>query len=333
MPSKLGSDFQYGVVGARLVDGSRLADGGLHVLVEALLVLHPADQVLAELDVLGLLEDAPVVGAVEPTKLPAGSARRQDHLRLLGERVLLGHHGVVEAGAVVGAHQLARHVGLVVGHVGPAHDARRLDLVLLDGVDRELERGEILLPERRAQRGLAVLVPHAPAVVPEDVLHVAIAVVGAVERLAEAPEVLRRVLALLGHLDDVGVVELGQLDALGVEQILADEETAGEGQPGDAEVLPVDVRRPARRTAGGRRARRRCPWRAWSRRAARPCSASGPDSSSRPCRADCPPRWRPRTSARDRRRWPSPSPPGPCAPSPTPPPAWRGCRCPRSRSS
>ena len=190
----LGSLLPVRVLGAQLVDGTGLPDRDLHVFLEALLVLDPANQVLAELGVLRLLEDPPVV-ATRGQERTGRTAGGQDDLGLLGQRVLLGHHGVVEAGAVVGAHQLAGHVGLVVVNVGPPHDAGRLDLVLLDGVHGELERGEVLLEKGGAQGGLAVLVPRAAAVVPEDVLHEAVAIVGAVQGLAEAPEVLRGVLA------------------------------------------------------------------------------------------------------------------------------------------
>ena len=228
-----------GIVPAHLVHGAGLADGDLHVFFEALLVLDPTDQVLAEVGVLAGLEDAPGVAACGDEG-PRGTARRLDHLGLLGERMLLVHHRVVEARAVVGAHELPRHVRLVVVNVGPRHDARRLDLVLRDGVHRELERLEVLLEEGGGQRGLAVLVPRAPAVVPQDVLHVAVAVVRAVEGLAEPPEVLGRVLRLLGHLHHVGIVDLGQLDPLGVEQILADEETARPRLAGHREVLAAE---------------------------------------------------------------------------------------------
>src|SRR5215813_14116146 len=147
---------------------------------------------LAQLGVLALLEDAPVVGAREE-KAASGPARGEDDLGLGGQRILLGDHGVEEARPGVGAHELA------------------------------------------------VLVPHAPAVVPQKVLHEAVAVVAAVERLAEAPHVLGGVLALLRHLHHVGVVDLGHLHALGLEEILADEEAAGEGEAGYPEELAVDV--------------------------------------------------------------------------------------------
>src|SRR5262244_3274780 len=114
--------FPVRVVGARLVDGPGLADGGFHVLLETLLVLDPADQVLAQLGVLALLEDAPVVGAREE-EAASGPARGEDDLGLGGQRILLGDHGVVEARSVVGAHELTRQVRLVVGHIVPAHHA------------------------------------------------------------------------------------------------------------------------------------------------------------------------------------------------------------------
>src|SRR5215813_3226916 len=232
--------FPVRVIGPRLVDGTSLADGGLHVLLEALLVLDPADQVLAQLRVLALLEDAPVVGARE-REATSGPARAEDDLSLGGQRILLGDHGVIEARPVVGADELAREVRLVVGHVVPAHDAGRLDLVLLDGVHRELQRGEVLLEEGGGERGLAVLVPRAAAVVPQEVLYEAVAVVAAVQCLAEAPHVLGGILALLRHLHHVGIVDLGHFHALGVEEILADEEAAGEGEAGHPEELAVDV--------------------------------------------------------------------------------------------
>src|SRR5215831_5421139 len=232
--------FPVRVVRARLVDGTGLADGGLHVFLEALLVLDPADQVFAQLGILALLEDAPVVGAREE-EAASGPARGEDDLGLGGQRILLGDHGVVEARSVVGAHELTRQVRLVVGHIVPAHHAGRLDLVLLDRVHRELQRGEVLLQEGSGQRGLAVLVPHAPAVVPQKVLHEAVAVVAAVQRLPEAPHVLGGVLAFLRHLHHVGVVDLGHLHALGLEEILADEEAAGEGEAGYPKELAVDV--------------------------------------------------------------------------------------------
>ena len=77
-------------------------------------------------------------------------ARRQHAEGLRRQLVLLADHRVVEAGAIVGGHQLARHVRLVIGHVGPAHHAGRLDAVLLDRVHRELQgRGEAHFHEIR----------------------------------------------------------------------------------------------------------------------------------------------------------------------------------------
>src|SRR6266542_6516337 len=69
------------ILGALLVDRTGLADRDLEVLGEALLVLHVADQVLAEIGVLALLEDAPVVagGAHEAARR---AARREDELGL-----------------------------------------------------------------------------------------------------------------------------------------------------------------------------------------------------------------------------------------------------------
>src|SRR6185503_5048917 len=74
------------VLGALLVDGSRLAAAGLHVLLEPLLVLDPAHEVVAELGVLARLEETPVVGTGEEERARR-TARREDHLRLLVERV------------------------------------------------------------------------------------------------------------------------------------------------------------------------------------------------------------------------------------------------------
>src|SRR5262245_8812632 len=228
------------MLGAGPVHGTRLAAARLHVLLEPLLVLDPADHVLGELVKLRFLEDAPVVGAGEHER--AGRpARREDHLRLVEQRVILGAHRIVEAGAVVRAHELAGHVRLVVAGVVPAHDTRRLNLVLLDRVHGELERRHVRLEVRGRQRRLAVLVPGAPAVIPENVLHEAVAVVAPVQRLTEAPDVLRRILALLGDVDHVGVVHLRHLDALLGEQVLADVQAAAEGQARDAEVLAVEL--------------------------------------------------------------------------------------------
>ena len=95
-----------------------------------------------------------------------------------------------------------------------------------------------------AEGGLAVLVPDAPAVVPEDVLHEPVAVVRAVQRLAEPPEVLRGVLGLLGELDDVGVVHLRRLQALGLHDVLADEEHGRHGVARDGQELPVGLHQP-----------------------------------------------------------------------------------------
>ena len=102
------------------------------------------------------------------------------------------------------------------------------------------------LRKRRGEGRLAVLVPDAPAVVPEDVRHEPVAVVGAVQRLAEPPEVLRGVLCLLGELDDVGVVHLGRFQALGLHDVLPDEEHGRHGVAGDGEGLSVELHRALR---------------------------------------------------------------------------------------
>ena len=131
----------------------------------------------------------------------------------------------------------------------------RLDLVLLDRVDRELERGHVLLEVRRAEGGLAVLVPHAAAVVPQDVLHEAVAVVRAVQGLPESPEILGRILGLLRELDDVGVVDLRGLQPLGLHDVLADEEHGRHGVPRHAEELALELHGPLgeRQEAAARR--------------------------------------------------------------------------------
>src|SRR5215510_7999395 len=88
----------------------------------------------------------PQLYALAATKLPAGPPGVRMTCVFSARGCFLAANGVVEAGAVVRAHQLAGHVGLVVGDVVPAHHAGRLDLVLLDGVDGELQRVQILLP-------------------------------------------------------------------------------------------------------------------------------------------------------------------------------------------
>ena len=138
------------------------------------------------------------------------------------------------------------------------------------------------LRKAAAQRGLAVLVPHAPAVVPEDGGHEAVAVVRPVQGLAEAVQILGRVLRLLGELDHVGVVDLGHLEALGLHDVLADEEHAGHRVARDAEELAVRPSWPARRRAGARPWPPRSRWPPCSRRAVPPCSASARRCSSRP---------------------------------------------------
>src|SRR5207248_11090110 len=107
--------------------------------------------------------------------------------------------------------------------------------------DGELQRRRVLLQVARGESGLALLVPRASAPVPEDVLQKAVAVVGAVERLAEAPQVLRRILRLLRDLDHVGVVDLRHLEALLGEKILADVQAAAEDQARDAEILAAGL--------------------------------------------------------------------------------------------
>src|SRR5215471_14873211 len=67
------------------------------------------------------------------------------------------------------------------------------------------------------------------------------AIVAAVERLTEPPDVLRRILALLGDVDHVGVVHLRHLEALLREQILANVKPAAEGQARDTEILAVEL--------------------------------------------------------------------------------------------
>ena len=113
--------------------------------------------------------------------------------------------------------------------------------MLLDRVDGELQRRRVLLQVARGEGRLALLVPRASAPVPEDVLQKAVAVVGAVERLAEAPQVLRRILRLLRDLDHVGVVHLRHLEALLGDQILADVQAAAEDEAGDAEILAAGL--------------------------------------------------------------------------------------------
>ncbi len=113
--------------------------------------------------------------------------------------------------------------------------------MLLDRVDGELQRRCVLLPVARGKRRLALLVPRASAPVPEDVLQESVAVVRAVERLPEAPQVLRRILRLLRDLDHVGVVHLRHLEALLGDQILADVQAAAEDEARDAEILAAGL--------------------------------------------------------------------------------------------
>jgi hypothetical protein len=72
-------------------------------------------------------------------------------------------------------------------------------------------------------------------------LHEAVPVVGAVQRLPEPPEILRRILRLLRELDHVGVVHLGWLESLGLHDVLADEEHRCHGVAGHRQVPALEL--------------------------------------------------------------------------------------------